>query len=258
MNAMNNVALLNLSEVADAINSATERAAALYVSSIGILKEGLLCDKEAGDLLIQVKAQLPHGQFIPWIEANCKFTRQHANHLMLIARNWTKILVAWEEMNCNTRVPSGSPLLSLRQAIAIAATQPKEETESVESPTQYRVATPNHPSYGSVVTVKREMHGGDMVVCETPTGDYPFLKKELVAPNEPLQAQAEIIDVEIIDESEKLREAIAILIEYFPDSVLKALLSQALFMGRGYLPESAKSSASSLLAGSEMGTLTLT
>lgn len=41
---------------------------------------------EIGELLNAVKAMLPHGQFIPWIETNCNFTRQHANKLMLIER----------------------------------------------------------------------------------------------------------------------------------------------------------------------------
>jgi hypothetical protein len=39
-----------------------------------------------GRMLNEVKAILPHGEFIPWIEANCHFSRQHAGRLMLIER----------------------------------------------------------------------------------------------------------------------------------------------------------------------------
>lgn len=254
---MSNIATLNLSEVANAINSVAERAQALYVSGADLIREALTCDKEAGDLLIKVKASMPKGNFHAWIEANCRFSVRHAQRLMMIAREWTKIMKGWEDLQQHdTRVVLGDSLLpSLRTALTLAASEPKEEAPK---PTHYKVAQPNHTSYGEVVEAVKELHNGDVVVCKTPRGEFPFLKKELVAQDAPLQTEPEIIDVEIIDESEKLREAIAISIEYFPATVLKAILAQTLFIGRDYLPEGAKSSASKLIAGSEMGTLVLT
>jgi hypothetical protein len=41
----------------------------------------------AGELLLGVKARLPHGDFIPWIEENCEFNRRSASGYMLIAAN---------------------------------------------------------------------------------------------------------------------------------------------------------------------------
>lgn len=249
-----------LSEVAVAINSTVEKAAALYVSGSGLVKEALICSKEAGELLIQVKAALPHGEFISWIEANCKFTRFHASRLMNIARNWEKIISALED-KCDTR-DTFAPLISLRTALALAATEPKEVIPLQARPTHYKVAQPGHSSYGEVVEVIKELHNGDVVVCNTPRGEFPFLKAELIAQDAPLEEiDAEIVEPEHErDKSEHLKEALALAIEYFPESVLKALLSQALFIGREYLPDSAKSSASKLLnSGNEnLGILSLT
>ena len=39
----------------------------------------------AGELLVEAKAQLEHGQWLPWLAANFEFTRQTASGYMLIA-----------------------------------------------------------------------------------------------------------------------------------------------------------------------------
>ncbi|MBD2771161.1 DUF3102 domain-containing protein [Iningainema tapete] len=227
-----------LQSLATKINAAVGRAAGFYEQGISNIKSALLCDKEAGELLIEAKVSLPHGEFISWIESNCSFSRSHAHRLMSIAKNWEKILRNWEAKCPTCETFNESPLPSLRAALALAAAEPKLEKESA-SQQEYKVSNPNHPCFGEVVEVTKEMHQGDVLVCKTPSGDeFPFLKKELIAPDAPIE---EVLDVEIIepvaDKSDKLRETIAHVIEYLPEQVLQALLSQALLIGREYLPE---------------------
>lgn len=45
----------------------------------------------AGQLLIEAKAQLKHGEWMPWVEANCAFSQSTANAYMQVAR--------WERQN---------------------------------------------------------------------------------------------------------------------------------------------------------------
>jgi hypothetical protein len=45
----------------------------------------------AGDLLIEAKAQLKHGEWLPWLAANFEMTPQTANGYMRAARNRTQI-----------------------------------------------------------------------------------------------------------------------------------------------------------------------
>ncbi|MFB2769805.1 DUF3102 domain-containing protein [Pelatocladus sp. BLCC-F211] len=258
--------IVKLDDLAIQINAAVEHSKALYDKGVACIKEALTSDKEAGELLMQVKNSLPHGHFIPWIECNCRFSDRHARNLMNIAKNWQKILQGWEKMQSEseTRFRFESPLPSLRTALAIAAAAPKEKWEEPPDATQrYKIASVGHDCYGEVVEVVEELHQGDVIVCKTSKGDFPFLKRELVNENQPLETVvAEIVEEtasDIEDKSENFREAIALVIEYLPELVLKAVLAQALFIGRDYLPDNIKNQAGKLMTGGqEMGILNLT
>ncbi|MCC5640354.1 DUF3102 domain-containing protein [Nostoc sp. CHAB 5844] len=232
----------NLSQLATNINTAVERSRSLYKEGIETLGQALTSDKEAGLMLIEVKSTLPHGEFTKWIEANCKFTPRHAQFLMKIAKEWDKIMAGWENVKNETRFAFDSPLPSLRQALALASAQAKEEIiPNQATSNKYKVALHNHECYGEVVEVARVVSNGDVVVCKTSIGEFPFLKSELVGENESIKAvETEVIDVEFEDCSEELREAIATLIEYFPEQQLKSLLVQALALGKEFLPDDVK------------------
>lgn len=232
----------NLSQLAININTAVERSRSLYKEGIEVLGQALTSDKEAGLMLIEAKKSVPHGEFIKWIETNCKFSPRHAQFLMKIAKEWDRIISSWEKVKNETRFAFDSPLPSLRQAIALASSEPKEETTpSQTTPTKYKVALPNHECYGEVVEVRRQEGKGDILVCQTSKGEFPFLRGELAEADKPLKrVEAEIIDVEIEDRSEELREAIATLIEYFPEQQLKSLLVQAVTLGKEFLPDDIK------------------
>ncbi len=47
--------------------------------------------RECGRLLIEVKDQLPHGKFLPWVADNCDVKQRQAQNYMKLDRNWTAI-----------------------------------------------------------------------------------------------------------------------------------------------------------------------
>ncbi|MEH1777127.1 DUF3102 domain-containing protein [Nostoc sp.] len=245
-----------LLELAISINEKFELSKENHHAGVNTIKQALLLDKECGELLVQVKQNLPHGAFIPWIEANCKFSRFHASRLMNIAKNWQKIIQSWEEKCCTRATFSEAPILSLRTAIALAAAEPKPEAPPPEQIEKYKVALPSHPCYGETVEVKEELSKGDVMLCKTSKGEIPFLRKELVAESQPLKpVDAEIIDVEVEDISEQLKQAIAIIIEYLPEDKLKTVLAASLSIGKDHLPSDAQGMAARLIGGQEMAVL---
>jgi hypothetical protein len=53
--------------------------------------EALQLARQSGDLLLTVKAQLDHGAFLPWLEANCDFGTRQAQKYMRLAMNWARL-----------------------------------------------------------------------------------------------------------------------------------------------------------------------
>jgi hypothetical protein len=81
--------------------------------------------REAGVLLLKVKAKLGHGEWLPWLENNFEGTPRQAQKYMRLTENWDQILQA----NAN----SGSHL-SINGALSlIAETVADEESEVVDA-----------------------------------------------------------------------------------------------------------------------------
>lgn len=51
----------------------------------GALRSSLERAIAIGDLLLKVKERTKHGEFVPWVEKHCPFTRQHASKLIRLA-----------------------------------------------------------------------------------------------------------------------------------------------------------------------------
>ena len=46
---------------------------------------------QAGELLIEAKAQVAHGEWLPWLEANCPLSERQARNYMRLARNRQRV-----------------------------------------------------------------------------------------------------------------------------------------------------------------------
>lgn len=53
--------------------------------------ESLTHARRAGELLIEAKGQVEHGEWLGWVEANCKFAPRTAQVYMRIERNWEEL-----------------------------------------------------------------------------------------------------------------------------------------------------------------------
>jgi DUF3102 family protein len=109
------------------------------------MRESLRHARRAGELLSQVKDQLPHGEFGPWIDAHCGFGWRTANLYMRIAREWEKLvtenrnaianLTLGEAMDLLTRVDTGEVAeqaadlvaLGVLDADALGGLSPREQ-----------------------------------------------------------------------------------------------------------------------------------
>jgi hypothetical protein len=60
--------------------------------SVGVMmRKSLTAARKCGELLIQAKSQVPHGQWLPWLESNFSATRKIAAAYMRIADRWDEI-----------------------------------------------------------------------------------------------------------------------------------------------------------------------
>jgi hypothetical protein len=50
--------------------------------------------RRAGELLIEAKARVAHGEWLPWLKANFDFSEKTAQNYMRLAREWPKLVEA--------------------------------------------------------------------------------------------------------------------------------------------------------------------
>ena len=253
---MNNLVPVDLDVLAFKINQAVDKGKVSYNNAIASIKNGLEADREIGELLLQAKTALPHGQFTQWVEVNCQFGMRQAQRRMWLATNWSRITEKLQEVVESKYVAGdafeNSRLINLKTVLALCIVKEKDEPPINEEKKSFRVASPDHECFGEVVEVVAEHSQGEVMVCRTSKGDFPFLKKELVDSGTPV----EVLDVEVVESGNqvdidlnKIREAIALIIEFLPEVELKAILSQSISLGKEYLPDDVATNSSKLLIG---------
>jgi hypothetical protein len=75
-------------------NSLVDLAARIKTEHTAVssaLKESLRHAIAAGELLLQAKDQVPHGQWLPWLEEHCSISERTAQLYMRVAKNRTEI-----------------------------------------------------------------------------------------------------------------------------------------------------------------------
>jgi hypothetical protein len=79
--------------------------------------------RRCGELLIEVKERLAHGEFLPWLQTNFEGSKRTAEVYITLARRWPML-----EAAANTQRAAHFADLSIRGALAmLAAPQPKAE-----------------------------------------------------------------------------------------------------------------------------------
>lgn len=112
--AINRQAEVSLAALATEINDKHEAVERLANKSLERAKE-------AGDLLLQAKAQCKHGTWLKWLKANVKVSQQMVSLYMQLAENWdeSKLLTISN--------------LSIREALKILSEDDKDTNDSGES-----------------------------------------------------------------------------------------------------------------------------
>lgn len=72
---------LTLAQIAKAIRRE-------HTEVVGHLRRASRHAKRAGDFLLKAKAQLNHGQWLPWLEKHCQLAERTAQLYMQVARHW--------------------------------------------------------------------------------------------------------------------------------------------------------------------------
>lgn len=81
----------------------------------------------AGEVLIQVKELLPHGEFLPWLKANSEISPRQCQSYMAIARGWESVLMA--NTNSTSYLPSDREL-TIAQAAAVVVDWERQQKGS--------------------------------------------------------------------------------------------------------------------------------
>jgi hypothetical protein len=94
-------------------NSLTDLAARIraeHEATATALKDSVMHAMAAGDLLIEAKAQVPHGSWLPWLRDHCTISERTAQLYMRVAKNRTTI---------EAQIRSGDADLSLNEVTAL-------------------------------------------------------------------------------------------------------------------------------------------
>lgn len=101
-----------------ASNSLADLAARINVEHEAVtkfMKQSLERAIRAGELLIEAKAQLKHGQWLPWLREHCQLPERTASHYMRLAQNASQI--------------GNVADLTVREAIEAIAAKPKKASD---------------------------------------------------------------------------------------------------------------------------------
>ncbi len=121
----------NLGTLAELINVEHEAVEANF-------QRGFEHAVRAGLLLLEAKAHVPHGQWLPWLSENCAVSERSAQNYMRVAKN---------RPDLGTESATAADL-TLRGAVAALAS-PKE-TPEIETLDLHRVPSPGHCLFSSL------------------------------------------------------------------------------------------------------------
>lgn len=96
--------------------------------------------KQAGEMLIEAKRLAGHGNWLPWLEANCRVSASMAEKYMKIAKGWD-LLAAGN--------PEHVPNLSIRDAVKLLAKPRSSKAEApptIDAEFSEVAVEPTHPS----------------------------------------------------------------------------------------------------------------
>lgn len=148
---------LDLTTLADQINAA-------HVEVEQSLRRALQAAYTAGQALLEVKSRLNHGEFLPWVAANCHFSQRTANDYMQLANHWEALANSQHVAN-----------LSIREALA-AIRQMNRPEAALIPPAQAAL----QDYYRSAAKLLAKTEGlSELIGLPAPTQELQQLQREL-------------------------------------------------------------------------------
>ncbi len=86
--------------------------------------EALQHARRAGELLVQVKAEVGHGAWLPWLKAHCSFSER-------TAQGYMRLTQGWEALQAKSATVAD---LGLREALTLLAESPAAAALAEEGP----------------------------------------------------------------------------------------------------------------------------
>jgi hypothetical protein len=147
---MTTVALTRLAQLA--LTVTTEHKASIE-SAVSAIEHA----RRAGLALLEAKAQLPHGAWLPWLLEHCPMVSERtAQRYMRLAENWTAIEAK------ATRVSD----LPIRQALTLLSEPRASAAESSAPRTFQRLALEERMARAALAVLAAELERADITIPE--------------------------------------------------------------------------------------------
>jgi hypothetical protein len=147
----------DLAELARRINSE-------HAQAEGALRAGLQHARTAGQLLLEAKAKLAHGQWLPWLKANIGASKRTCQGYMRVCEQWPVLEAKAQRV----------ALLSYREALAVLAEPTRDDEDDVPAALAFyrREGALDEASLGHILELADD-YGPEVVteLCVDPEGD---------------------------------------------------------------------------------------
>jgi hypothetical protein len=128
-----------LEDLATRINALDREAAEAEVVSINACRSALEMRRQQGEMLLQAKSQLKHGEWLPWLGKHCTVGDRQAQKYMKIAKGWDALIAK----------ANSDAFLTIDQAVKMLSAE-KEKPPKEKLPTIEEI----HQIYAQVGTIK--------------------------------------------------------------------------------------------------------
>lgn len=173
------------------LSALAERISAEHLACRTAYQDSLSHARACGELLIQAKAEVKHGSWLPWLAENTQIGERSARAYMQVARDWAVLEKSATVADLSFRdalrllsagdVEEGEPDIPILDAEVVAAPCAYSEGDRAV------VASPSNVYHGLEVDVVG--HEGSWVIGRVGGVEYPFQADELTptdAPSEPI------------------------------------------------------------------------
>jgi len=103
-----------------------------HEAAFGKAREALEHARRAGELLLEAKAALKHGEWLPWVRSNCDFSERTAAAYMRLSREWSTLKLKSATAVADLPLRDALQLLAEPQEKSLTTPKPEAPVEQVD------------------------------------------------------------------------------------------------------------------------------